>query len=124
MSDDGLFSKSYKIEDNSMPSISEGWIKKDEIRFDEPLGPSEDVPFGSMDLGVDPNEKLKVEPGQTVHPDKENEELRKEINKYKFPVKQTVVAFADPSDKLPEYVDPRLPKEKKKKLKLDVRGDI
>ena len=124
MSEDSPFVNTFQIEENSMP-VAEGLIKKDEIRFDEPKADSDDVPFGSMDLGIDPDAKIKVEPGESVHPDKENTDLRKEINKYKLPTKKTVVAFANPSDEQPEYVDPRLPKEKKKKkIKVDARDDL
>jgi len=122
MSEDSPFVSVFKIEDKSMPKIKlESWIKKDEVRFDEPKADSEDVPFGSMDLGVDPDAPLKVVPGKTVLPDKINAEIPRED--FKLVDKRTVLRFGNPKkdETLPEYVDPRVPNEKKKKIKLDKR---
>lgn len=124
MSDDSPFVNSFGIEDNSLPKINlESWIKKDEMRFDEPSAKSEDVPFGSMDLGVDPDEEVETEPGENILPDSENTKLPQDD--FRFPGKTTVLRFVDPNEeeKEPEYIDPRLPKDKTKKLRMEKRPE-
>lgn len=118
---DSVFTNVYKIEDNSLPSIKEGFIKKDEIRFDEPKAETDDVPFGSMELAVDPDDPIKVEPGKSVQPEKVNtdEELKK-IAKHKLELpKKSVLRFSNDDDSLAVYQDPRVPKDNTKKIKLD-----
>jgi len=124
MSEDSPFVNTFGIEDNSLPKINlESWIKKDEMRFDEPSAKSEEVPFGSMDLGVDPDEEVEAEPGESVLPDAENTKLPQDD--FRFPGKTTVLRFVDPEEeeKQPEYVDPRLPKDKTKKLRIEKRPE-
>jgi len=124
MSEDSPFVNTFGIEDKSLPKINlEGWIKKDEIRFDEPAAKSEDVPFGSMDLAVDPDKEVEVEPGESVLPDAENTKLPQDD--YKLLGKTTVLRFTDPDkkEKLPEYIDPRVPTNKVKKLRLSKRDE-
>lgn len=122
MSEDSPVINTFSIEDNSLPKMNlEGWIKKDEIRFDEPAAKSEDVPFGSMDLAVDPDEDIKVDPGKSVLPDAENTKLPQDD--FKMPGQTTVLRFVEPEEenKQPEYIDPRLPKDKTRKLRLEKR---
>jgi len=124
MFDDSPFVNTFGIEDNSLPKINlESWIKKDETRFDEPSAKSEDVPFGSMDLGVDPDEEVNTDPGESILPDVENTKLPQDD--FVLPGQTSVLRFVDPNkeDTHSEYIDPRLPKPKVKKLRLPKREE-
>jgi len=113
------------IEDKSFPRINEGWIKKDDIRFDEPKPKqtSEEVPYGSMDLGVDPNITPKVKPGESVVEKESNKNLPEKESDHFEPKKKTVLRFATPIDQKPEYIDPRIPAVTRKVRKLKIRSE-
>jgi hypothetical protein len=113
------------IQDNSLPRINESWIKKDDVRFDEPKPKQskEEVPYGSMDLGVDPDNNPKVNPGESLVPDEFNTDIPKEDSDHYKPKKKTILRFGDPNFQQPEYVDPRLPKINRKIRKLKVRPE-
>lgn len=112
-----------QIQDNSFPRINEGWIKKDDIRFDEPkpTQKKEDIPYGAMDLGVDPNTTPKVTPGESVIDANPNKDLPEEETDHFKTKTKTVLRFGDPNNQQPEYVDPRLPKINRKIRKLKIR---
>lgn len=112
------------IQDNSLPRINEGWIKKDDIRFDEPKPKQakEEIPYGSMDLGVDPNNTPKVSPGESLPPSEFNTDIPKEENDIIKPLKKTVLRFSIPVSS-PEYVDPRIPVINRRIRKLKVRPE-
>ena len=59
--EDSPFTSIFSIQDKSLP-INDSFIKKDEVRFDEPKvkKTKDNIPYGSMDLGVDPNKTFKV----------------------------------------------------------------
>lgn len=112
-----------EIRDKSFPRMNEGWIKKDDVRFDEPkpTQKQEEIPYGAMDLGVDPNTTPKVEPGESLVDKESNTELPEEETDH-FKVKtKTVLRFGDPNARHKEYVDPRLPKSVKRIRKLKIR---
>lgn len=122
LENDSPFVNTFKIQDNSFPRINEGWIKKDEIRFDEPKAKTdEDIPYGSMDLGVDPNRTPKATPGESVIKKKENTEVPEEETDHWKTTSKTVLRFGDPNKQHAEYVDPRLPNSVKRIRKLEVR---
>jgi hypothetical protein len=109
--DESPFVNVFTIQDKSLP-VSESWIKRDDIRFDEPSiqNAKDDVPFGAMDLGVDPNSDFQVDPGQNVLPDKSNVTLPAETSV--MPKKKSVLIFTTPKNDVPQYVDRRIPKPK------------
>lgn len=111
-----------QIQDNSFPRINEGWIKKDDIRFDEPK-PKEkdDIPYGAMDLGVDPNRTVKVEPGESLVDKKPNKDVPEEETDHFKPNTKTVLRFSNTVGKNAEYRDPRIPKITPRILKLRER---
>lgn len=119
--DDSPLVNVFGIEDKSMP-LTDAWIKKDDFRFDEPKvkKTKDNVPYGSMDLGVDPNKSTKVDPGETLLGKPANTEVPDDELTSK-PKRKAVLAFANPEDEKPEYVDPRLPKPKKRVIKLSPR---
>ncbi len=109
----------YSIEDNSMPTM-EGFIKKDEIRFDEPKAKSDEIPFGSMELAVDPDDPIKVQPGKSLAPEKINtDDDMKKLEKYKLQGKKSILRFSNDGDPLAVYQDQRVPGNNEKKIKLD-----
>ena len=111
-----------KIQDNSFPRINEGWIKKDDIRFDEPKPKdTEEIPYGSMDLGVDPNRTIKVQPGEALIDKKPNKEVPEEETDHFKTKTKTVLRFSDTVGKNAEYRDPRIPKVTPRILKLKDR---
>ena len=119
--EDSPFTSIFSIQDKSMP-INDSFIKKDEVRFDEPKvkKTKDNIPYGSMDLGVDPNKTFKVNQGETVLPKENNTEVPDDDLTIK-PKRKSVLAFKTPTDDAPEYVDPRLPKPKKGTIKLSPR---
>jgi hypothetical protein len=118
--EDSPFVNVFSIEDKSFV-LSDAFIKKDEIRFDEPKAKTKDrVPYGSMDLGIDPDDNNKVDPGETILPKENNTETPDDALNVKVK-KKSVLAFGEPEDSAPEYVDPRIPKIRKKVIKLSPR---
>ena len=111
------------IQDKSFPRINEGWIKKDDIRFDEPKakGEEDEIPYGSMDLGVDPNRTPKATQGESVVDKKANKQVPEEETDHWKTKSKTVLRFADPNRKHDEYVDPRVPKSITRIRKLKIR---
>lgn len=126
LEDDSPFVNSLgTIQDNSFPRINEGWIKKDDIRFDEPkpTQKGEEVPYGSMDLGVDPNITPKIDPGEALIDKEPNKNIPEEDSDHYKPKKKTILRFATVVGNSPEYVDPRMPTIAPRIRKLKVRPE-